>query len=156
MAILINKLWHKFTQSLCNDNNCLCSGCYSEIAQTGLSYNQRGWFHIAWTSESKVSVWLDSGDMGVLLFLSMELIPLMKGSNLMICQRPYLLHVTWGVRIKTQVWRNAKPRPLHQLAPQSGEGQRSVLHQTLFGFWPSHLVVVYCWICNLALLVLMG
>lgn len=88
----------------------------------------------SWKSENRVSVWLDlvrvflvavDWDKGALLFLSKALVLFMKGSHLMIYQRPYLLVVTWGVRIKTQVWRNASPSPLHQLAPQSGEGQRS-------------------------------
>lgn len=87
-----------------------------------------------WKSENRVSVWLNSDkgflvavdwDKGALLFLSKALVPFMKSSHLMIYQRPYLPIVIWGVRIKTQVWRNANPSPLHLLAPQSGEGQRS-------------------------------
>lgn len=88
----------------------------------------------SWKSENRVLLWLDSGkgflvavdwDKGALLFLSKALVPFMKGSHLMIYQRPYLLIITWGVRIKTQVLRNANPSPLYWLAPQSCEGQRS-------------------------------
>lgn len=66
----------------------------------------------------------------------------------MIYQRPYLLIVTWGVRIKTQVWRNANPSPLLWLAPQSGEGQCSSRTWFASGFltWWLHIFGYVTWL----------